>query len=289
MEERWTILKVLQWTTKYFTDKGIEQPRADAEVLLAHVLGLERIQLYLNYDRPLAPEELARYKTLIRRRAAFEPTQYIVGKQEFWSLEFEVTPAVLIPRPETEIIVEKSLELVGDTPSLVLDIGTGSGAIAVAIAHERPEARVVATDKSLSALWLARRNASRNGVADRIFFAIADLFAPLRPEQEFDLIVSNPPYISESEFLDLAPEIANYEPDSALRGGGEHGLDLVRLILDQFGSYLKPGGSMLMEIGMGQAEILREELSRTFPGRFEFINDYAGIKRVLHVRKLEGN
>ena len=129
MEENWTILRVLQWTTQYFTSKGIAQARANAEVLLAHALGTERIQLYLNYDRPLAPAELARYREMIRRRAAFEPTQYIVGTQEFWSLEFEVSPAVLIPRPETEILVERALEILGDDHALVLDLGTGSGAI----------------------------------------------------------------------------------------------------------------------------------------------------------------
>ena len=288
MEEKWTILKVLQWTTEYFRTRGFEQPRADAEVLLAHVLGMERIRLYLNYDRPLSPEELARFRGLIRRRAAFEPAQYIIGKQEFWSLPFEVTPSVLIPRPETEVLVEKALELIGTNSSLVLDLGTGSGAIAIALAHERPDVRVVAVDKSYSALSVAKRNAVANGVSKRVLFVAMDMFEALEAHHPFDLIVSNPPYISDAEFLDLAPEIANYEPHSALRGGGESGLGLIRKILDQFHAYLKPNGSLLVEIGQGQAQILEEDFPAPGAARFEFIEDYSGIKRVLHVLKAEG-
>ncbi len=282
MEEKWTILKVLQWTTGYFGSKGIEQPRADAEVLLAHVMRMRRIDLYLNFDRPLSSEELARFREVVRRRAASEPTQYILGRQEFWSLEFEVTPSVLIPRPETEILVEKTLELIGSVPALILDVGTGSGAIAITLAHERKDVRVLATDSSLEALEVARRNAARHGVSDRVRFAGMDLMRGLAASPIFDFIVSNPPYVTDAEFLDLAPEIANYEPHSALRGGGEQGLDLIRGILGQFRCRIKPSGSLLIEIGLGQAEILEKEL----PGEmeFEFIRDYSGIKRILHVR-----
>lgn len=284
MEDKWTVLRVLQWTTEYFGEKGFEQPRADAEVLLAHALGIERIGLYLNYDKPLAPEELTRFRSFVRRRAAFEPAQYITGKQEFWSLDFKVTPAVLIPRPETEVLVEKALELAGDAPRLVLDVGTGSGAIAVALAHERTGIRVVATDRSAAAIGVARGNAARHGVADRVFFAVMDLFDALAPEPLFDIIVSNPPYVSDAEFLDLAPEIANYEPHSALRGGGKQGLFLVEKLLRAFRSYLKPQGSFLVEIGQGQSEILREKFAADPALRFEFIDDYSGIKRVLHAQ-----
>jgi release factor glutamine methyltransferase len=284
MEDQWTVLKVLQWTTEYFRDRGLAQPRADAEVLLAHALGVERIQLYLNYDKPLAPEELARFRGFVRRRAAFEPAQYITGKQEFLSLEFKVSPAVLIPRPETEVLVEKALETAGDKPCLVLDLGTGSGAIAVALAHERAGMRVVATDKSWAAIEVARTNAVQNGVSDRICFVVMDLFEAVSPRPLFDIIVSNPPYVSDTEILDLAPEIANYEPHSALRGGGQQGLALIRKILARFQAYLKPQGSFLMEIGQGQAEMLEEELSSYSSAGFEFIEDYSGIKRVLHVR-----
>ncbi len=284
MEEQWTVLKVVRWTTEYFKAKGFEQPRADAEVLLAHALGMERVQLYLNYDKPLSPEELARFRGLVRRRAAYEPTQYITGKQEFWSLDFEVTPAVLIPRPETEVLVEKALEIAGNKPSLVLDLGTGSGAIAVAIAYERSAIRIIAADNSWPAIEIARKNALRNGVAERISFVVMDLFEAFGSRPLFDLIVSNPPYVSDEEFLDLAPEIANYEPRCALRGGGKQGLALIRKILEGFHSNLKPEGSFLMEIGLGQAEILEAGLPSDLAGRFEFIEDYSGIKRVLHVR-----
>ncbi|MEM5788871.1 MAG: peptide chain release factor N(5)-glutamine methyltransferase [Syntrophobacteraceae bacterium] len=279
MEGEWTILKVLQWTANYFSSKGISQPRSDAEVLLSYTLGVERIQLYLNYDKPLSPAELARFKELIRRRAASEPTQYIIGKQEFWSLEFEVTRDVLIPRPETEILVEKALEMAGTGRALALDIGTGSGAIAVSLAHERPEIEVVATDRSFAAILVAKRNATRHAVSNRISFVRMDLMQAIAPVRQFDLIVSNPPYIGETELLDLAPEIANYEPRSALEGGGRQGLGLIRKILRQYRYIIRPGGSLLIEIGQGQAEILEKELT----SRFEFIPDYAGIKRVLHV------
>jgi release factor glutamine methyltransferase len=286
MEERWTVLGVLQWTAAYFGRKHIEQPRASAEVLLAHVLNMERIQLYLNFDRPLAPEELASYREVIRRRAAREPTQYITGKQEFWSLELEVTPAVLIPRPETELLVEKALTLVDASAKRVLDLGTGSGAIALALAHECPTLRVVASDQSYAALQVARRNAHRHQLQKRISFVAADLlggFSPVPPP--FDIIVSNPPYIGEKEFPSLAPEIIQYEPNTALRAGPQ-GLAVIRRIIGEAPGYLRSEGSLLLEIGAGQAELLHQELQGV-PGfdHFEFIRDYSGILRVLHLQK----
>jgi release factor glutamine methyltransferase len=284
MEDQWTVLKILQWTTRYFKDRGLKQPRADAEVLLAYALNVERIQLYLNYDKPLSTDELARFRGIIRRRAAFEPTQYITGKQEFWSLEFRVSPAVLIPRPETEVLVEKALEIIGERHSRVLDLGTGSGAIAVALACERAAIRVVATDRSWAAVETARLNAVRNGVADRVCFVVTDLFEAIAPLPLFDVIVSNPPYVSDTEILDLAPEIANYEPRFALRGGGRQGLAIILKILERFRACLKPQGSFLMEIGQGQAEILEKECSAVLTSGYEFIEDYSGIKRVLHIR-----
>ncbi len=283
IEEQWTVLKVIQWTTGYLKSKGCEQPRADAEVLLAHVLGMERVQLYLNFDRPLSGEELARYRGFIRRRSVCEPTQYITGRQEFWSLDFEVASPVLIPRPETELIVEKALEIAQNKPVLVLDLGTGSGAIAVSLAHERETIKVVAVDKSWPAIEIARRNAQTHGVEGQIFFTVMDLFEALCDRPVFDIIVSNPPYISDAEFLDLAPQIANYEPSLALRGGSE-GLCVINRILEGFESHLKPEGSLLMEIGLGQAQILEAAVWDLFAQRFEFIEDYSSIQRVLHVR-----
>jgi release factor glutamine methyltransferase len=289
MEERWTVLKVLQWTMEYFGRKGIDQPRASAEVLLAQVLGVERIQLYLNFDRPLIPGELASYREVVRRRAAREPTQYITGKQEFWSLEFEVTPAVLIPRPETEFLVEKALELLSDSSARVLDLCTGSGAIAIALAHECPSLRLIATDKSYAAIQVARRNAIRCRVDERVAFVAADLLGAFSSSSApFDVIVSNPPYIGETEFPHLAPEIMKYEPSDALLAGPE-GLSVIRRILNEAPVHLKGGGSLLMEIGAGQAEALNEEVRR-HPAidLFEFMRDYSGILRILHLRKMRG-
>jgi len=289
MEEKWTILKVLQWTTGYFSRKNIEQPRANAEVLLAHTLGVQRIQLYLHYDRPLDNGELAHFREVVRRRAAHEPAQYITGEQEFWSLAFEVTPAVLIPRPETELLVEEGLKILEGTPrGKVLDLGTGSGAIAVALAHERSSLSIIATDRSFEALAVARKNAARHSVQDRVSFVAMDLLGALRPSLPlFDLIVSNPPYIGDTEFNRLSPEILHHEPVTALRGGGRQGLHIIRAILGTAHSHLRPGGSMLIEIGLGQAEVLTEELpDDPHVEEFEFIKDYAGILRVLRIRKV---
>lgn len=284
MEETWTILRVLQWTTGHFKRKGVEQPRANAEVLLAHVLEMERIGLYLHYDKPLGKTELARYRECVRRRTAREPSQYITGKQEFWSLEFEVTPAVLIPRPETEILVERAAALLKNANATVLDLGTGSGVIAVALAHECPSLRIVATDRSPEALAVAKRNSMRHGVEERIHFAAMDLFSGFSITAcPFDLIVSNPPYVSDTDFANLPPEIARYEPESALRGEGPEGLGTIRRILEKARNLLKKDGHLFIEIGCGHAGILRKAAAADFGMRcMEFIKDYSDIFRVLH-------
>jgi release factor glutamine methyltransferase len=286
-QQTWTILKVIQWTTDYFARKEIDQPRANAEVLLAHVLGMERVELYICYDKPLTPCELATYRQAVQRRAAREPSQYITQKQEFWSLELEVNPAVLIPRPETELLVMRTLDLVDRATPLIMDLGTGSGAIAIALAHEHSRLRVVATDSSPAALSVARSNAIRHDVQDRIFFAAMSLFEALPPSRPiFDFIISNPPYIGDIEFAALPPEIACYEPACALKGGGSDGLGLVRRILGDAPLYLKPGGWLLMEIGQGQASTLQQELSEN--PDFDAVHlseDYSGILRLLSLRR----
>lgn len=289
MEEAWTILKVLRWTADYFQGKGIPQARTDAEVLLAHALGLERIQLYLRFDQPMAIGELACFREMVKRRAAREPVQYITGRQEFWSLELEVTPATLIPRPETEILVEKALELIQGRPLRILDIGTGSGAIALALAHDAPQVTIVATDRSPDALRVAQRNARRHGLESRVQFAAMDLFEAIRPNRSpFDLVVSNPPYIGDRELRDLPPEVGRYEPPGALHGGGPLGIDLPARILDQAPSILQCGGHLLMEIGQGQAEILTRRASgQSGVVRCGLIRDYSGMDRVLHVEMSE--
>jgi release factor glutamine methyltransferase len=286
-KETWTILKVLQSTVEFFERKGIDQPRPTAEVLLAYALGTDRLRLYLDFERPLTEPERARCREAVRRRAKREPTQHITGHQEFWSLDFQVSPEVLVPRPETERLVETALEKLGEGRCRVLDVGTGSGAIAVALAHERPKWQLVATDLSEAALRMARGNAERNGVADRIRFAAMDRFAGLSPESaRFDAVVSNPPYVAEAEWEHLAPEVTGFEPEGALRGGGADGLDTVRALIREAPRHLLPGGSLLLEIGWKQADLLRSELESG--GNFEyvgFIRDYSGIERIVHLRR----
>ena len=289
MEATWTILKLIQWTTQYFSRKGVAQPRTDAEVLLAHVLGIERIQLYLRFDQPLRETELAEYREAVRRRATHEPLQYITGRREFWSLELEVSPSVLIPRPETEVLVEKALALLKENGSAipwVLDLGTGSGAIAIALAHEHPGVQVLATDISSAAIAVAQRNARRHHVADRVHLVAMDFCRGLAVAgATFDLIVSNPPYIASSDIPGLAPEIARFEPRNALDGGLQ-GLDVIQQIMEQAHGSLKPSGSLLVEIGQGQAELLRhQQVNQPSYISIDFIADYAGIPRVLHLRR----
>ncbi len=286
-DEIWTILKVLQWTTDYFRRKGLEQPRSDAEVLLAHALNLRRVDLYLRYDQPLRPEELARYRTLIQRRAAREPTQYITGRQEFWSLSLEVSPAVLIPRPETELLVELALEAFPDTPLRALDIGTGSGAIAIALATERLQWHILAGDLSHEALQLARRNAQRHGVDGRIHFFQGDLTAPLRPfPPSFHVICANPPYIGDAEWSELAPEITRFEPRQALLGGGPDGTLLPARLLREAVPLLCPEGVLLMEIAPSQTKKLKHLAQSLAPNTQVSIHkDYGGKHRLLRVVK----
>lgn len=291
MEETWTILKVLQWTTDYFRRKGLEQPRSDAEVLLAHALSLRRVDLYLRYDQPLRPEELARYRALIQRRAAREPTQYITGRQEFWSLELEVNPSVLIPRPETERLVELALEAFGTDPIRVLDVGTGSGAIAIALAKERPQWTIVACDISWDALQTARRNAERHGVSNRIALTMSHLTTAFRPTPPpFHLICTNPPYVGDAQWNDLAPEIRHHEPAQALRGGGPEGILIPQKLLEEAVPLLVPGGVLLMEFGMGQERLLAPA-AHALPGvdTVEVLRDYSNIARVLRLTTSPNN
>jgi len=286
-EKKWTILEVLKWTSRYFQGKGISNPRTDAEVLLAHALGVERIDLYLRYDQPLTADERAVYREFVRRRASGEPVQYITGHREFWSLDFEVTPDVLIPRPETEVLVEIAIKYLKERRfRRVVDIGTGAGVIAVALAHEIDGISVLATDISSSAINVARRNAVKHGVADRIRFIVMNLFESLLPDVKFDVIVSNPPYVSSEEYRKLDREIKNFEPPIALLGGAD-GLDVVRRLIVQGMSHLTTGGFLFIEIGYGQAEAVRDFVSGL--GQEVSINifdDYAHIPRVVCIEKI---
>lgn len=279
MAQTWTVLKILQWTADYFHDKGIESSRRDAELLLGASLGLDRIGLYLHFDRPLEESELSAYRALVVRRAKREPLQYILGETEFWSLPFSVSPAVLIPRSDTEVLVEEALRLAGG--HRVLDVGTGSGAIAVALAHELADAQVVALDISPEALAVADSNARRNCVDDRITFLQGDL-AHL-PKGPFDLIVSNPPYIRTADVEGLMPEVRDFEPRQALVGGLD-GLNPYRALATQACFCLVPGGWLLVEVGIDQASDVQQLFADAGLKDVFCRDDYGGVPRVVGAR-----
>jgi release factor glutamine methyltransferase len=280
-------LKVIQWTTEYLKSKGIQEARADAEILLAKVLGMERIQLYLNFDKPLLSQELTSYRRYIQRRVLGEPVQYITGRQEFWSLSFHVAPVALIPRPETELLVEEGVRLLQsiDRP-LVLELGVGCGAISVALAREIGRGLFIATDISLPALSLARENRDRLGVSDKIGLVCCDLFQAFHPQPSFNLIVSNPPYVTSREYENLPKEIKEFEPKKAL-DGGKDGLEIIRKILEQAHQFLLSGGHVLLEIGDKQGKaVLEITKSVGVYSEMRVVRDYAGKERMLKVSKI---
>lgn len=251
MSETWTVRRVLTWTTGHFEKKGIDSPRLTAEVLLAHLLKVDRVRLYVDLDRPLEKGELAEFRALLERRASGVPTQYLTGHKEFYNRRFAVDPRVLIPRPETELLVDHVLQVLPrDAPSRVLDVCTGSGCIAVTVAAERPQASVWATDLSEGACALARQNAEALGVGARVTVLQGDLFAPLPPDARFDVVVSNPPYVTTAEMGTLQLEVRQ-EPRLALEGGVD-GLDVVRRVVAGAMERLVPGGLLAMEIGEEQ-------------------------------------
>lgn len=252
----WTTLGVLDWTTKRFSEAGIGSARLEAQLLLAHVLKCTRTQLYMAFDKPLAEPELAAYRELIKRRLAGEPVAYLLGEHEFWGLPLYVDPHVLIPRPDTETVVEVARGTRADraAPCRVLDVCTGSGALALALAKELPAAEVVATDVSPEAVAIARRNAERNGLASRVEVRQGDLFAPVAGET-FDLIVSNPPYIASAVIPTLSAEVQR-EPRLALDGGAD-GLVFYDRICAEAPRHLAPGGALVVEHGFDQADAVR--------------------------------
>lgn len=253
MSEAWTILKVLTWTKGYLAEKGVENARLEAEWLLSVATGLDRVGLYVNYEKPLTDAELAGYREMVSRRARREPLQYILGTQDFCGLDFEVAPGVLIPRHDTEVLVEEAIRRAPAAAS-VLDIGVGSGCIAIALAKALPAATVWGVDRSPDALALARRNAQRHGVS--VTLVEGSLFEPCS-DRRFDLIVSNPPYIPTADLAGLQPEVRDYEPVAALDGGPD-GLDLYRLVIPTAPEHLNPGGWLMVEIGIGQAPDVKQ-------------------------------
>jgi len=285
----WTILRILQWASTYFKNRGIESPRAAAEILLAHALGTDRVHLYMHHDQPLDRTELALFKTFIQRRLQREPVAYIVGHKGFWSVDLSVTPDVLIPRPETERLVEAALTWLDDrafgSAANVMDLGTGSGAIVVAIASEAGAHRFFASDVSPEAIAVARSNAVTAGVAEHVHFFIADWLSAVRCSPIFDLIVTNPPYVASGEWFELQPEIVRYEPRLAL-DGDEDGLRSYRAIVGAAHRFLKPGGALMMEIGCRQQESVQmiAEQSGAYD-TYNCLRDYSGHDRVVTMQK----
>jgi release factor glutamine methyltransferase len=268
---------------------GIDSARLDAEVLLGDVLAMTREQLIVAGDLSLQTDLVQRFEALLQRRVQREPVAYIIGRQEFWSLDFQVTHDVLIPRPETERLIEVALLLAAqsrsDKPLRVLDIGTGSGAIAVSMAKELPSARIYATDISPSALAIARRNATLNGVVERIIFRCGDLFAALADRTgQFDLIISNPPYIRRAEIATLKPEVSQWEPRTTLDGGAD-GLDFYRRIAAYAGHFLAPNGAIALEIGAGMgSEVMPILVQAGLSRDVNIFHDHAGRDRVASAR-----
>jgi len=261
-QEPWTVGQLLTWTANYLKRRGSESPRLDAEVMLAHVLLWQRVQLYTHFAEEVGPEPRAEFRELIRRRADGAPVAYLVGRKEFYSLPFEVTSAVLIPRPDSEFTVVEFLDQTRDLHDLrALDVGTGSGCLAIASVRQHPSAHFVAIDKSAAALDVARRNAAALNVADRIEFRLGDLLDPVADLDPFDVILSNPPYIPTGEIEHLERGVRDYEPLVALDGGPD-GLAVVTRLIEQAPLHLKPGGHLILEIGDAQEEPVRTLIKR---------------------------
>jgi release factor glutamine methyltransferase len=274
----WAVLDVLRWTTAHFEKHGLASARLDAELLAAHAFAMSRIELYAHFDRPLGASELARYRDLVSRRLADEPVAYLLGHKEFWSLDLLVDPRVLIPRPDSETLVEEALDRVAAGASQrIADVGTGSGALALALAKERPEAQIFATDVSPDALAVARANAERLNLA--VTFLEGDLNQPLAPAGRFDLIVANLPYIPSADIDGLAADVRS-EPRLALDGGRD-GLALVRRLVAAAPDLLQPGGCLALEVGAGQSGAVAELLGAAGFGGIRSRRDLAGIERVV--------
>lgn len=289
-QESWTIGRLLEWTIDYLRRHHVENARLDAEVLLAAARGCQRIDLYASFDTDASPSTRTAFRELVRRRAEGVPVAYLVGHREFFSLDFRTTPDVLIPRPETELLVvaavDRLREPAAPEPASVVDIGTGSGMIAICLARHVPSCRITAVDVSRAALQVARHNAEAHGVVDRIEFVESDLYAALPAGRQYDMIVSNPPYVSRAEWEALPDHIKRQEPQVAL-DGGETGMDVIeRLVRDAEGR-LHRSGWLLMELGPTRREAVQQLVQQTHGLRMEaMIPDLAGLPRVLAARKI---
>ena len=288
-----TVLEVIQRSTNFLTKKGVDSPRLQAELLLAEVLGMPRMQLYLNFERVLTQAEEDRLRQMVKRRGEREPLQHIVGSTSFCGLEIQVSRAALIPRPETELLAEGGWTFLNqrvqrgsseDRDPAVLDFGTGSGCIAIALAVKCPTARLVAVDVDPAAVELAKQNAAQNGVLERIEFVLGDRFAALEGGAGFELVISNPPYVPTAEIATLQPEVRDYDPHRALDGGGD-GLDFYRYLAAHAKFVLKAKGKLMVEFGDGQAEALQKIFSNENWVVERIRSDYTQRPRILIARQ----
>lgn len=286
--DNWTIIKILSWTESYFKDHSIDSPRLTGEILLAKTLGVRRLDLYLQHDRPLEKKELTQFKSLIKRRILHEPVAYITGEKGFYEADFKVGQGVLIPRPDTEILVETAMDRLNSIDSKrcrVLELGTGSGAIVVSLALACPEHQYFACDISPVALATARTNARKICATPVEFFQGSWLDA-VTPKANFHLILSNPPYIPRADIEDLAPEIRDHEPRLALDGGPD-GLDSIRQILGQASDCLVPGGQVILEMGFDQKKAVADIAAGcAWVNDVQFIKDLAGHNRLVALKKI---
>jgi release factor glutamine methyltransferase len=277
----WTVRDLITWTAKHFAAKGIDDPAKEARLLLAHALGCRPIEVLTRYDDPPTDAERLRFRELVKRRADGCPVAYLIGTKDFYLLTFEVTADVLIPRPDTETLVQTGLDFLKGKPTpAVLDLGTGSGCVAVSIAHKVKAARVTAVDVSAAAAAVAARNAEKHGVGDRVTVLVGDLFAPLPADARFDLIVSNPPYIAASEIDTLEIGVRQFEPRLALDGGAD-GLDFYRRLAAGAAGWLKPGGHLMAEVGWTQDEAVRELFAAAGWVPLPSVKDQEGRWRVV--------
>ena len=282
MVRTWHVIDLIQWTTEYFERHNIPTPRLDAELLLGHLLKKSRLQLYLHFEMPVFPEHLSTFRELVKKRAAHTPLSYLTNTKEFMSLDFYVNSQVLIPRPETELLVESILKIQKE-PCRLIDIGTGSGAIAISLAVNRPEWEIAATDTSAEVLKIAQKNSVAHNCANRLTFLCGDLFEPLKAlsNQNFDWIVSNPPYIGTNEYHTLPSNVRDYEPEAALFAGSD-GLDIIRRILAGAPQFIKPGGKLCLEIGHNHSCDVQDLVqSNSDYIKCQVIKDYSGIERVV--------
>ncbi len=288
---QWTIQKLLAWITEYLTKNQVDAPRLSAEMLLSHVLSMKRIELYAQFDRAVEKESLDRLHDLVKRASQHEPVAYLIGRAEFYSLEMEVTRDCLIPRPETELLVQRAIELLRkrDGSQHVCDLCTGCGCIAIAVAKNCPTAHVVATDISDQALAVAARNVEKHGLGERIELLCGDLFDPIVPHLDatsWDLIVCNPPYVSTAEYEALDRNVKDYEPKTALLAG-EDGLDIYRRIVEKIDRFLKPDGALLLEIGYAQGPAIRDLLEQTdLFSDIKVEKDHQNNDRVVTARRI---